>query len=456
MSVTPDDPESLLALAPAEQVPSPAVVPDELTHVGVDLRSKVGAKLALAMFLHHFSLSAWFVTLSSYIYANSGHLGLGIFTAGFVGKAYSAGPLGGIISPFLTGLLADHFFATERLMAILNVGAALAMFAAIAADSQTAFYFASLAYFVCFIPSFSLTTSMTLHHLKRPERDFPVVRACSTTGWIVAGVFVGWLWPLFNGGISIEATATPMKIAAVAQLVTAAFCLFLPHTPPTNRRTPGQPSGFALSETFALMRHPRFLILLGIAIVAQIPTQFYYTYLNVYLNTWIDMKNTAAKMALGQVVEVICMLLLPALLLRISVKASILIGLAVWTVRFWVLSVTAASGTAGRVELIYMAILVHGVAFTLVSIALQLDVDGAAGHRRRATAQGLLAVAMSGIGSFLGADLAGMAGARWLPLELEEATEAGWQSFWLAPTYLMAGVFVLTALLLPRTRRGAE
>lgn len=452
MSETPDDPDSLLALAPAEQVVSPAAVPEELTHVGVNLRSTIGAKLAVVMFLHHFSVSAWFVTLGSYINANAGDVGLGIFTAGFVGKAYSAGPLGGIISPFLTGLLADHFFATERLMAILNVGAAIAMFAAIAADSQTAFYFATLAYFVCFIPSFSLATSMTLHHLKRPERDFPVVRACSTAGWIAAGFFVGWLWPLLNGGISIEATATPMKVAAVAQLVTAAFCLVLPHTPPTNRKIPGQSSGFALTETFALLRQPRFLILMGLAIVTQIPAQFYYTYLNVYLNTWIDMKNTAAKMALGQVVEVGCMLLLPAVLLRISVKASILIGLAVWIMRLWVLSMTALPTTAARTELIYTAILVHGVAFTLVSIALQLDVDRAAGHRRRATAQGLLAVSMSGIGSFLGADLAGTAGAHWLPLELEQATAAGWQAFWLAPTFIMLGVFVLTALFLPQER----
>lgn len=451
MSDAPDDPESLLALAPPEQVAVPATVPEELTHTGVDLRSTVGAKLATVMFLHHFAVSSWIVTLSSYINANSGDDGLAIFTAGFVGTVYGAGPLGGMISPFITGLLADHYVATERLMAILNLGAAAAMFAAIGADSESAFYFSALAYFVCFIPSFALATSMSLHHLKRPERDFPIIRACSTSGWIAAGFFVGWFWPLLTGD-SIEATAMPLKIAMVGQLVTAAFCLILPHTPPSNRKTPGQKGGFSFAESFALLRQPRFLFLLALAVLAHAPAQFYYSYLNVYLNTWIEMEGAAAKMALGQVVEVGCMIVLPAILLRISIKTSILIGLAIWTVRLGILSATAQPTMGGREWWIYFAILIHGFAFTLVTISLQLDVDRCAGRKRRATAQGLLAVSMSGVGCFIGAELAGDAGARLLPEELGDATAAGWQSFWLLPTYLMGGVFLLTALFLPQDK----
>ena len=415
MSDAPDDPESLLALGPPEQLPVPAPVPEELTHTGVDLRSAVGARLATVMFLHHFAVGSWIVTLSSYINANSGSDGRAIFTAGFVGMAYGAGPLGGMISPFITGLLADHFIATERLMAVLNLGAAAALYAAINADSQLTFYLAALGYHICFIPSFALATSMTLHHLKRPERDFPAIRACSTSGWIASGLFVGWVWPEITGA-SIEATATPIKIAMVAQLVTAAFCLVLPHTPPANK--PGSASGgFSMAATTELIRQPRFLLLLLLAVLAHAPAQFYYSYLNVYLNTWIGMENAAAKMVLGQVVEVGCMVVLPVLLLRISVKSSILIGLAMWTLRLWLLSATASPTLWGRDWWIYVAILVHGVAFTLVSISLQLDVDRCAGRNRRATAQGLLAMSMSGVGSFLGAQLAGEAGAHWLPEE---------------------------------------
>ena len=201
------------------------------------------------------------------------------------------------------------------------------------------------------------------------------------------------------------------------------------------------------------MRQPRFLLLLTLAVLAHAPPQFYYSYLNVYLNTWVGMKDTAAKMALGQVVEVGCMVLLPALLLRISVKTSILIGLGIWTGRMWLFSASASPAMWGRLWWIYLAILVHGFAYTLVSISLQLDVDRCAGKKRRATAQGLLAVSISGLGSFVGAQLAGDAGATLLPAELSEATAAGWQSFWLLPTYLLAGVFLLTALFLPQDKK---
>lgn len=451
-SVDPDDPESLLALAPPEQLPVPAPVPEELTHTGVDLRSAVGAKLATVMFLHHFAIGSWIVTLSSYVNANAGKAGLAIFAAGFVGKVYSAGPLGGMVSPFITGFLADHYVATERLMMLLNVGAALSLWGAVTADSQSTFFLAALAYHVCFIPSFALATSMSLHHLKRPERDFPVIRACSTSGWVVAGVFVGWFWPWATGN-TIEATATPMKIAMAVQLITAAFCWFLPHTPPSNHREAGQAGGFSLAATFDLVRQPRFLLLLSLAVLAHAPPQFYYSYLNVYLNTWVGMKDTAAKMTLGQVVEVCCMVVLPALLMRISVKTSILIGLAIWAFRMWLFSASVSPEMWGRMGWIYFAILIHGFAYTLVSISLQLDVDRCAGRKRRATAQGLLAVSMSGVGSFVGAQLAGDAGARLLPVELGNATAAGWQSFWLLPTFLVGGVFLLTAIFLPQDKK---
>jgi nucleoside transporter len=455
MAQTPDDPVPLVPVPPPDQAAIPLPVEDELPHVGVPIRSIVGVKLSAAMFLHHFTLGAWIVTLSSYIEANTGSAGSGIFAAGFVGVAYGAGPIGGMIAPFITGLLADYFFATERIMAILHLVGAAGMGAAIVAESQTAFFIAALFYFISFIPSFSLMSSMTFHHLANPERDFPIARAWSTSGWIAAGIFVGWVWPRVTGD-NIEATNVPMKIALVGELVTAAFCLCLPHTPPTNKRTRDPAvgaSGFSGSQTLQLIREPRFLSLMALAVLAHTPTQFYYSYFNVYLNTWVDWSDTAAKMTLGQIVEVCCMLLLPAVLLRMSIKTSILIGLAVWTVRLWMISASASMASPERDVLLYVAILVHGVAFTMVSIALQMDVDRCAGRRRRATAQGLLAVAMSGMGSFLGAELSGMFRAQLLPTQLESATADGWRLFWLVPTGISAGVWLLAALFLQGDKR---
>jgi len=446
MSATPEDSEPVVAVATPELLPAVPPLPAEPAHAGVRLRSAIGVKLAASMFLHHFTLGAWIVTLGSYVAANTGSAGSGMFTAGFVGVVYGAGPLGGMVAPFLTGLLADHFFATERILAVLHMAGAAALTCAVVADSQSAFYVAMIAYFVCFIPSFALVSSMTLHHLANPARDFPLARAFSTAGWVAGGVFVGWLWPRMTGNV-IEATAMPMKIAVVGELITAAYCLTLPHTPPSNKGGVG--TGISAGQTLDLLRQRSFLALMALAMLAHIPSQFYYAYLNPFLNTWVKMDEAAAKMALGQVVEVGCMMLLPAVLLRLSLRRAIILGLGTWAVRFWMLSAAADPALPARDVVIYTAILLHGIAFTLVTISLQLDVDRCAGRKRRATAQGLLAVAMSGFGCFAGAQSAGVFGARLLPAELQAATVHGWQEFWIIPAWIAAGVMVAAAILLP-------
>jgi nucleoside transporter len=403
------------------------------------------------MFLHHFALGSWVVTLGSYVKANTGTAGQGMFAAGFVGVVYGAGPLGGMVSPFLTGLLADRYFATERMMAGLSLVCAGALYFAANAQSQAAFYIALIGYYLCYLPSFALCTSMAMHHLSQPTRDFPAVRACGTMGWVAGGVFVGWFWPSVVGQ-QIEATVVPLQIGMYGQLATAAFCLWLPHTPPAGKRAADAP-GLSGSETRGLIRQPLFIALMILAVLAHIPSQFYYAYSNVYFN-WIGMEYAAAKMTLGQMIEVLCMLVLPLLLARISIKSLILIGLTAWVIRFAIMGVAADPSAWGRQGQLYAAILLHGVAFTFVTISLQLEVDRCAGHKRRATAQGLLSVAIQGFGCFLGAELAGATGARLLPVDISGSAPAAWQMFWTVPACGAATVWLLTLLLLPRDRAG--
>ncbi|HEX6960292.1 MAG TPA: MFS transporter [Lacipirellula sp.] len=452
MADAPDDPRVLSAVPPPEQTAVPATVLDEPTPEGVAIRSLTGARLCVAQFLHLFALGSWIVTLGSYVEANTGASGSGIFAAGFIGTIYGAGPLGGMVAPFLTGLLADHFFATEKLMALLHLLGAAALGGAIAAESQSAFYVAALCYFLTFIPNSALLSSMTFHHLARPDRDYPIARACSTGGWMASGLFVGWLWPTVTGMDSVEATNIPLKIAMTAELVMAAFCLTLPHTPPANKRQAGGPRRFSLAHTTSLLSDPRFMMLMALAVLAHVPSQFYYAYLNAYLNDWVQWDHAAAKMTLGQMVEIGVMLILPAVLLRVSIKTSMLIGLAFWVLRFWLISLSPSLAPTSRDAALYVAIGLHGVAFTLLTISLQMDVDRCAGRGRRATAQGLLAVAMSGIGCFIGSELAGVFGTRLLPEDLAAASVQGWRQFWLIPAGIAAGVWLLTAVFLPRDR----
>jgi nucleoside transporter len=457
MSDMPEDPATRAALIPdgllettPTDVPS---MPLGRHGEGVGLSSAVGFKLATILFLHNACLGSWFVTLSAYVNANSGVAGLGLFGAGFIGVAYSAAPIGGMVSPVITGLMADHWFAAERLILVLQLLCAATLAGAVAAPSQELFFAALVAYFLCLHPSNSLATSMALHHLRRPERDFPVVRACGTAGWVVAGLFVGLFWPWATGK-SIEATDVPMRIAIGVSLITAAFSLTLPHTPPLNRRLRSEHSPLpSKSQLWELVRDWRFAALLVLAVAAHVPTQFYYAYSNVYFR-WTQMEYAAAKMTLGQVVEVGVMLLLPAVLVRVSVRTAIVAGMGIWTLRFGMMAIAASPPTPRRDVLLYAAIMLHGVAFTLVTISMQLEVDRCAGPRRRATAQGLFSVAVQGLGCFAGAQLAGLAGAALLPIEVQNATPSGWGRFWLLAALGAAGVTLMAVVLLGR--RPAE
>jgi nucleoside transporter len=458
MTDTPEDPAALSALIPEPALETPvAVIADSaaLQHdAGAELASVVGIKLAGALFLQHFCVGSWMVTLGSYVAANTGAQGQAIFAAGFVGAAYGAGPLAGMVSPFLSGLLADRYFSAERMTAFLNLMCSIAMFAATGAQSQASFFVALFAFYLFHHPAAALASSMALHHLKRPERDYPAVRACGTAGWVAAGVFVGWIWPRLTGEF-IESTVTPMKICAVASLINAAYSLFLPHTPPIHRRaapTNIEQLGLGPGQLRDLICEPRFIGLMLLAVLAHVPSQFYYAYGNVYFN-WTGMSSAAAKMTLGQLVEVGVMLTLPALLVRWSVRAAIAAGLGIWCLRFIVLAISAAPDAAWRDALFYAAILTHGLAFTLVTISLQLDVDRCAGRRLRATAQGLFSVAVQGFGCFAGAQLAGFIGARVLPTDIAAATGADWRQFWLFPAGGAAAALVLSLILLVERRK---
>jgi MFS family permease len=412
------------------------------------LRSAIGLRLAIGMFLQHFSVGTWSVTLASYVKANSGDAGAAIFSAGFVGIVYSAGPLGGMVTPFLTGILADRYFSSERLMAVLHLLAAGCMFLAFKAGSAWQLYCALLFFYVFYLPTFTLITSMTMHHFADPHRRYPAVRAMGTVGWIFAGLFVGGLWPIVTGH-SIEATAIPLALGAVVELVNACYSATLPHTPPNLGEAPGE-SKFGHAAVRELLGNPSFLALLVVAVLSHSLPQFYYAYCNVFMN-WAKVDYAAAKMTAGQVVEVLCMVGLPVLLRWRNPRGLMLVGLAVWAVRYFLLAYSAAWGGSGALGSMALAVVLHGASFALTNLTLQLEADRIAGRRLRATAQGL-AIISTQIGYFLGAQAAGLASVVCLPAELGSIGAGDWRQFWLVPAVGMTFATLVSAWLLSHPR----
>lgn len=380
------------------------------------------------MFLQYFIWGAWSVTLGTYL----GHTLR--FSGTEIGLAAGAVAIGAVVSPFFVGMIADRFFASERILAALHVAGAVLLYCASRLTDFQLFYPVLIAYAVCYMPTLALTNSLSFDHLRDPARQFPAVRVLGTIGWIVAGLIVG--------GTRLEATAVPLRLAALASVVLGLFCLVLPHTPPHAAGKALQLRDALGLDAVALLRDRSFATFLIGSFLVCIPLQFYYAFTNLYLNE-IGLPEPASKMTLGQGSEVVFMLLLPWCLPRLGVKRILLIGMAAWTLRF----LSFSFGNAGSLTwALYFGILLHGMCYDFFFVTGQIYVDQRAAIQIRAAAQGLLALVTLGAGWFIGSWLAG------LTVDFYR-TPAGhdWHAIWLVPAAIAGVLLVCFAVLFQTT-----
>jgi nucleoside transporter len=395
----------------------------------------IRTRLSIMMFLQYFIWGAWFVTLGTYLQQSLQ------FNGTQVGLAYGSMAIGAMISPFFVGMIADRFFATEKMIGGLHLlGGAILYYASTVRDFGT-FYPIVIAYALCYIPTIALTNSISFHNMSNPAAEFPRVRVLGTIGWIVAGLFVGTIGQryFFSDVTGLEATAIPMRIAAIASVVMGVYALvLLPSTPP-----PAAGKQIALRDVLgfdalALTRDRSFSTFLVGAFLLCIPLQFYYTFTNLFLNE-IGVAAPASKMTMGQMSEIFFMLLMPFFLVRMGVKRLLLVGMAAWALRY---ALFAFGDTGSMVWMLYLGIILHGVCFDFIFVTGQIYVDQQAGPRIRAAAQGLFALVTMGFGYFIG----GIVSGRVVDAYLIDGGH-DWTSIWLVPAVMAALVMIAFAFL---------
>jgi MFS family permease len=397
------------------------------------------ARLAAMMFLQSWPLGCWGVTIGAYIAANTGELGSGAFSSGFIGYSTLAAAVGSLVSPYVAGVVGDRLVPPRWLLAGLNLGCAAAVGGLLASESEFVFFAWLCVYFQCYFPVVTLCNTIGLANLRRPEQEFPVLRLYGAIGWIASGVFVGFVWPWMFGH-SIESMRTPFAIGAAANLAMAAYALTLPKTKHTSHQDTG--AQLLTRQAGKLLAEPKLRWFLVASFFACVPSMAYNNFCNPFLNH-TNFPAPAAVMTLGQVSEIVVLAMMPMILRRLSLGSLYVWGMASWVARYGLLAVGAGIGVMWPV---YLAILLHGPCFAFIYVVGPMLADRLTPNQDRGAAQGLYAVASSGLGHVVGAIAVGAAQAAFLTPAGVTPPPYDWTTFWA----VAAAVSVVSLIVLSR------
>jgi nucleoside transporter len=388
------------------------------------MNKAIYGRLSAMMFLQFFVWGAWFVTLGTYLNAAG-------FSGSDIGLAYLTNNIGAIVSPFFVGMVADRFFASEKVAGVMHLlGAAVLYYVSGLADVNSVLL-GLLVYNACYMSTLGLVNSISFAQMSHPDSQFPKVRVWGTIGWIVAGLTISLV--LAPRVANVEATSVPMILAAACSALLGLYCFTLPNTPPAGkgkRVTAADVLGF---EALALLRDRSFAAFAACSLLISIPLAFYYGFTNLFLNE-LGMAGAAGKMSMGQMSEVVFMVAMPFFFRRLGVKWMLLVGMLAWVVRYGFF----AYGTMDLVGLLYLGILLHGVCYDFFFVTGQIYVNRKAGVAIRASAQGFIALVTYGVGMAIGSYIAGNV-VEWY--EIEGGHD--WQAIWLIPCAFAGAVAVI-------------
>lgn len=382
------------------------------------MKTSTGISLSLMMFLQYFIWSAWYVTMGTYMESSLGATGQDI------GQAFSALALATMISPFFVGMIADRFFAAQKIMGVLHLVGAILLVLATKVENSQLFYWVILAYSLVYMPTVALSNSVAFAQMTDPGKQFPWIRVFGTLGWIVAGLLVG-TW-------EIEKTPETFYLAAGVSVALGLLSFALPNTPPKGRAV-GESTALFSKESLSIFKNRSYSIFFIAAILVCIPLAFYYGFANPFLNE-IGMDKPAQKMILGQFSEGLFILAIPFLFNRIGVKNILLIGILAWILRY-VLFAYGYGEPNGW--MIYLGIILHGVCYDFFFVTGYMYSEKKAGEKNKNAAQGLFTFATYGLGMVIGTWFSGLVADRYVVGEGHD-----WQSIWLIPAGIAAAVLL--------------
>jgi nucleoside transporter len=397
----------------------------------------IGAQLSAMMFLQFFVWGAWAVSVGPYM----DKLGMGPEVVAWV---YSVGPIAAIISPFFLGMVADRYFATERVLGVMHILGGLALLAvpaAAATGSPPIFVGVLLLHTLCYMPTLGLTNTLAFHNVTDQEKQFPLIRVFGTIGWIAAN----WV---ISAVLKADVKPEQFYAAGGAALLLGLYSFSLPHTPPPAKGTQASAREILGLDSLALMKERSFAVFMVCSFLVCIPLAAYYSFAGIFVGE-SGVKEVASTMSYGQMSEIFFMLAMPLFFARLGVKKMLLVGMLAWAVRYGLFASAAGNH---RFELILAGIILHGICYDFFFVTGQIYVDKKASARIRGQAQGFLVLVTQGLGMLVGAQLMGAI----VKNLTDDAGTKNWSAIWPIPCIAAAVIMVVFMIFFQEDKAAKE
>ncbi len=349
---------------------------------------KLYLALSFVMFMEYAVWGAWMPVLAARL------LGPLKMSGKQTGWIYATFPLACIVSPLISGFLADKYLNTEWILGGAHIIGALLLFVAAKKTTFKSLFVVMLFYCLCYAATLPLVNVMLFANVSDVANQGKVFIwapiAWALIGWLLSG----WRW-IFKTG---EQGRDCLYLGAILSIIMGVGCLLL-----LPAREPPGKTEIPIIQAMAMLKDVNFLIFILVSMVFFGLMQLYFLSTAPFMQDMgIPNKNVPASMGIAQAVQAIATFFLLALLLeKIGTKWTLVVGSSCWLLLYLIY-------INGKPRwLIVAGQSLHGIAYVLFVIVGQIFANSLASEDTISSMQALYFAVTTGIGLFLGTQFAG-------------------------------------------------